>query len=115
MTANGILQIGVFAVVLLLLTKPLGAYMAKVFAGERTWMHRVLRPVEAAVYKLCGIDENHEQRWTQYARGVLVLSAVSIVFTYLLLRLQQWFPLNPQGLGNVGTDLAFNTDARSTR
>ena len=111
MTANGILQIGVFAVVLLLLTKPLGAYMAKVFAGERTWMHRVLRPVEAAVYKLCGIDENHEQRWTQYAGGVLVLSAVSIVFTYLLLRLQQWFPLNPQGLGNVGTDLAFNTAA----
>jgi K+-transporting ATPase ATPase A chain len=85
--------------------------MAKVFAGERTWMHRVLRPLETVIYKLCGIDENHEQRWTQYAGGVLVLSAVSIVFTYLLLRLQQWFPLNPQGLGNVGTDLSFNTAA----
>jgi K+-transporting ATPase ATPase A chain len=111
MTANGILQIGLFVLVLLLLTKPLGAFMAKVFAGERTWMHRVLRPLEAATYKLCGIDENHEQRWTQYAGGVLALSAVSIVFTYLLLRLQQWFPLNPQGLPNVGTDLAFNTAA----
>jgi K+-transporting ATPase ATPase A chain len=83
--------------------------MAKVFEGERTWMHRVLRPVETVIYKLCGIDENHEQRWTQYAGGVLVFSAVSIVFTYVILRLQQWFPLNPQGLGNVGTDLAFNT------
>ena len=109
MTGNGLLQIALYVAVLLLLTKPIGAFMAKVFAGERTWMHRVLRPVEAAIYKLCGIDENSEQRWTQYAGGVLVLSAVSIVFTYLILRLQQWFPLNPQGLGNVGTDLAFNT------
>jgi K+-transporting ATPase ATPase A chain len=111
MTGNGLLQIALYLAVLILLTKPLGAFMAKVFAGERTWMHRVLRPLETAIYKLCGIDENHEQRWTQYAGGVLVLSAVSIVFTYLLLRLQQWFPLNPQGLGNVGTDLSFNTAA----
>jgi K+-transporting ATPase ATPase A chain len=111
MTGNGLLQIALYLAVLILLTKPLGAFMAKVFAGERTWMHRVLRPLETVIYKLCGIDENHEQRWTQYAGGVLVLSAVSIVFTYLLLRLQQWFPLNPQGLGNVGTDLSFNTAA----
>jgi K+-transporting ATPase ATPase A chain len=111
MTGNGLLQIALYLAVLILLTKPLGAFMAKVFAGERTWMHRVLRPLETAIYKLCGIDENHEQRWTQYAGGVLVRSAVSIVFTYLLLRLQQWFPLNPQGLGNVGTDLSFNTAA----
>ena len=109
MTGNGLLQIALYVAVLLLLTKPIGAYMAKVFEGERTWMHRVLRPVETVIYKLCGIDENHEQRWTQYAGGVLVFSAVSIVFTYVILRLQQWFPLNPQGLGNVGTDLAFNT------
>jgi K+-transporting ATPase ATPase A chain len=87
----------------------MGAFMAKVLAGERTWMHPVLRPLEAGVYKLCGIDEKEEQRWTQYAGGVLVFSAVSIVFTYVLLRLQQWFPLNPQGLANVGTDLSFNT------
>jgi K+-transporting ATPase ATPase A chain len=111
MTGNGLLQIALYVAILIMLTKPMGAFMAKVFAGERTWMHRPLRPLETAIYKLCGIDENHEQRWTQYAGGVLVLSAVSIVFTYLLLRLQQWFPLNPQGLGNVGTDLAFNTAA----
>ena len=114
MTANGILQIGLYVLVLLLLTKPIGAFMAKVFAGERTWMHRILRPLEAVIYKLCGIDETHEQRWTQYAGGVLVFSAVSLVFTYLLLRLQQWFPLNPQGLPNVGADLAFNTAASFT-
>src|ERR1019366_3588023 len=114
MTGNGILQIGLYVLVLVLITKPLGAFMAKVFAGERTWMHRVLRPVEAAVYKLCGIDENEEQHWTKYAGGVLVISLVSLLFTYVLLRLQQWFPLNPQGLANVGTDLSFNPAASFT-
>src|SRR6266702_4505739 len=114
MTGNGILQIAAFFLVLLALTKPLGAYMAKVFAGERTWMHRVLRPVEAAIYKICGIDENGEQHWTRYAGGVLVFSLVSLLFTYGLQRLQQWFGLNPAGLGNVAPDLAFNTAASFT-
>jgi potassium-transporting ATPase potassium-binding subunit len=109
MTGNGILQILLFFLVLVALTKPMGAYMAKVFGGERTWMHRLLRPLEAAVYKVCGIDENGEQHWTRYAGNVLIFSAVSILFTYVLLRIQQWLPLNPQGLGNVGQDLAFNT------
>jgi potassium-transporting ATPase potassium-binding subunit len=109
MTANGLLQIALFFVVLLALTKPLGAYMAKVFAGERTWMHRLLRPVEAALYKICGIDESAEQHWTRYAAGVMVFSLVSILFTYILLRIQKWLPLNPQALGNVGQDLSFNT------
>ena len=114
MTANGLLQIAIYFLVILALTKPLGAYMAKVFAGERTFLHRLLRPLEAAVYKLCGIDENGEQHWTRYAGGVLVFSLVSLLFTYLLLRIQQWLPLNPQGLGNVGTGLAFNTAASFT-
>jgi K+-transporting ATPase ATPase A chain len=109
MTGNGILQIAVYFIVLVALTKPLGAYMAKVFAGERTWMHRVLRPIETAIYKICGIDENGEQHWTQYAGGVLVFSLVSLLLTYAVQRLQQWLPLNPQGLGNVGPDSAFNT------
>jgi len=109
MTGNGILQITLFFVVLLALTKPLGAYMAKVFAGERTALHRVLRPLEVGLYKLCGIDENGEQHWTIYAGSMLAFSLVSILFTYLLLRMQQWLPLNPQGLANVGTDLSFNT------
>ena len=109
MTGNGILQIALYFLVLLALTKPLGAYMAKVFAGERTFLHPVLRPLEAGLYKLCGIDENGEQHWTIYAGAMLAFSLVGILFSYLLLRVQQWLPLNPQGLANVGTDLAFNT------
>ena len=109
MTANGILQVLLYFLVVALLAKPVGAYMAKVFSGERTWMHRLLRPLESAVYRICGIDEAAEQHWTAYAGGVLVFSAVSLLLTYMLQRIQQWLPLNPQGLGNVGTDLAFNT------
>jgi len=109
MTTNGVLQIAVYFLVLVALTKPLGAYMAKVFAGERTWLHRILRPIEAATYRVCGIDENGEQHWTRYAGSALAFSLVSLLFTYALLRLQQWFGLNPAGLGNVGPDLAFNT------
>jgi K+-transporting ATPase ATPase A chain len=109
MTGDGILQIGLYFLVLVALTRPMGAYMAKVFAGERTWAHRFLRPVETTVYKLCGIDEKAEQRWTRYAGGLLLFSIASLLFTYLLQRVQQWLPLNPQGLGNVGPDLSFNT------
>jgi K+-transporting ATPase ATPase A chain len=109
MTANGILQIALFFVVLLALTKPLGAFMAKVFSGERTFLHPVLRPLEVGLYRLCGIDENGEQHWTRYAGSMLAFSLVGIVFSYILLRLQQWFPLNPQGLANISPDLSFNT------
>src|ERR1700722_16834761 len=111
MSVSGILLIVVFIVVITALTAPLGAYMAKVFAGERTWAHKLLRPLEVAIYKLCGINEAAEQHWTCYAGGVLAFSVVSMLLTYLILRLQQWFPLNPQGLGNVGQALAFNTTA----
>ncbi len=114
MTANGVFQILLFTAVVLALAKPMGAFMAKVFAGERTWLHRVLRPVETAIYKLCGIDEAAEQHWTRYAGSLLMFSAVSLLFTYLILRLQQWFPLNPQGLGNVAADLGWNTAASFT-
>jgi potassium-transporting ATPase potassium-binding subunit len=108
MTA-GIFQIALYFLVIAAITKPMGAYMAKVFAGERTFLHRVLRPLEAAIYKLCGVEESAEQRWTQYAGSMLVFSIVSLLFTYLLMRVQQWLPLNPQGLANVGPDLSFNT------
>ena len=109
MTANGILQIALYFLVLLALTKPLGAFMAKVFSGERTFLHPVLRPLEVGLYKLCGIQEDGEQHWTIYAGSMLAFSLVGIVFSYILLRLQQWFPLNPQGLANLGPDLSFNT------
>src|ERR1700679_3847209 len=111
MSTSGILLILVFIAVIAALTVPLGSYMAKVFAGERTWPHKLLRPLEAAIYKLCGINEAAEQHWTGYAGGVLAFSLVSMLLTYLILRLQQWFPWNPQGLGNVGQALAFNTSA----
>jgi K+-transporting ATPase ATPase A chain len=114
MTANGVLQILLFTAVIIALAKPMGAFMAKVFAGERTWLHSVLRPVETAIYKLCGIDEAAEQPWTRYAGSLLIFSLVSLLFTYLILRLQQWFPLNPQGLGNVGEHLSWNTAASFT-
>lgn len=114
MTGNGLLQIALYFLVLLALAKPLGLYMTKVFAGERTWLHRVLRPVETAIYKVCGIDETAEQRWTRYVGGLLVFSVVSLLFTYLLLRVQKWLPLNPQGLGNLAPDLSFNTAASFT-
>ncbi len=109
MSGSGILLILVFIAVIAALTAPLGAYMAKVFTGERTWAHKLLRPLEVAIYKLCGIDESAEQHWTCYAGGVLAFSIVSLLLTYLIMRLQQWFPLNPQGLGNVASGLAFNT------
>jgi K+-transporting ATPase ATPase A chain len=114
MTGNGILQILLFTVVVLALAKPMGSFMARVFNGERTWLHRLLRPVETTLYKLCGIDESIEQSWSRYAGSVLIFSAVSLLLTYLILRLQQWFPWNPQGLGNVPADLSWNTAASFT-
>jgi K+-transporting ATPase ATPase A chain len=114
MTPNGIFQILLFTAVIIALAKPIGAFMAKVFAGERTWLHRIFRPVETTIYKLCGIDETAEQHWTRYAGSVLAFSAVSLLFTYLILRLQQWFPWNPAGLANVGEHLSWNTAASFT-
>jgi len=105
MTANGLFQIGLFLLVVLALAKPMGLYMARAFAGELTWLRRA----ERTVYRICGIDEAAEQDWMHYAGSLLMFSVVSILFTYAILRLQQWFPWNPQGLGNVGADLSFNT------
>jgi len=104
-TANGMAQIGLFLAVVLLLAKPAGWYMARVFSGQMPW----LRKVEKAIYRLCSVDESAEQSWVRYAGSLLAFSLVGIVVTYLILRLQQWFPWNPQGLGNVGPDLSFNT------
>ncbi|MBZ5575284.1 MAG: potassium-transporting ATPase subunit KdpA [Acidobacteriia bacterium] len=109
MTANGIFQIALYFLVLLALTKPLGLYMTKVFQGERTWVHRLLRPFEVALYKLCGIDETAEQHWTRYAGGILLFSIATLLVTYLVQRIQQWLPWNPQGLGPASPDLSFNT------
>jgi K+-transporting ATPase ATPase A chain len=107
----GLLQIGLYFLVLLLLTKPLGAFMARVFNGERTFLHPVMRPLEKLIYRLSGVREDVEQRWTQYTGALLAFSFFSFLFAYLLQRLQGMLPLNPMGFGTkqATPDLSFNT------
>ncbi len=111
MTGMGILQIAVFFGVVLLLTKPAGLFMARVFQGERTFLYPVIRPLERLVYRLCGIQEDAEQRWTLYAGGMLAFSVFCFLFVYALQRLQGLLPFNPQGFGGklISPDLAYNT------
>jgi K+-transporting ATPase ATPase A chain len=105
----GIVQIVLFLAALLALTKPLGIYMARVFAGERTWLSPVLGPIERVIYRVCGVDPVAEQRWTAYAVGMLLFNVAGLLLLYLILRLQNVLPLNPQGLDALKPDLAFNT------
>jgi K+-transporting ATPase ATPase A chain len=114
MTPNGWLQILLFFAVILLITKPVGIFMAKVFSRERTFLDPVMQPVERLLYKLTRVDENHEMRWTEYSVAMLLFSAVSMLVLYLLERAQQWLPLNPQKLAAVPPDLAWNTAASFT-
>ena len=114
MTANGFLQLALFLAVLLAVTKPLGVYMARLFAGEKVWTTRLLGPVERAIYRLCGIDPTVEQRWTAYTASMLVFSAAGMLLLYALERLQGVLPLNPQGLAGVPPALAWNTAASFT-
>ena len=111
MTSIGILQILVFFGLILAVTKPVGLFMSRVFQGERTFLHPVLRPVEVLVYKLCGVREDQEQRWTAYTASLLALSFFAFLFPYALMRLQGLLPLNPQGFGanQVSPDQSFNT------
>jgi K+-transporting ATPase ATPase A chain len=87
----------------------LGGYMVKVFNGERVFMSRVMRPVERGFYRVSGIDEEQEQSWKGYLVGVLLISIISLVFTYVILRIQDHLPLNPAGQASVPGDLSFNT------
>ncbi|HMI50153.1 MAG TPA: potassium-transporting ATPase subunit KdpA [Candidatus Saccharimonadales bacterium] len=114
MTANGLLQIGLFLVVIFLVTKPLGAFMARVFNREKTFLDPILRPVERLLYRVTGIDEKHEMRWTEYAVALMLFSGVSMAALYLIERTQKWLPLNPQKLANVDPALAFGTAASFT-
>src|SRR5437773_335831 len=99
MTANGILQILLYFVLILLVTRPMGAYMARVFEGERTWLDPICKPVERLFYKLFGVDEKQDMKWTTYAFAMLMFSVVGLVLTYALLRLQHLLPFNPQHFG----------------
>jgi K+-transporting ATPase ATPase A chain len=115
MTANGWLQIIVFLLLILAVTKPLGVYMARVFSRERTFMDPVLCPMERLLYRVTGVDEDHEMRWTEYAAAMLLFSLVSMLVLYLMQRLQGYLPFNPQKLGAVSPPaLAFNTAASFT-
>ena len=109
MTINGLLQIGLYLVVLIALVKPLGWYMARVYQGQSIGLDRVLRPVERLFYWASGIREDEEMDWKGYAVALLLFSAVDLLFLYMLLRLQHLLPLNPQGFGPMSPDLAFHT------
>jgi potassium-transporting ATPase potassium-binding subunit len=109
MTAIGWLQIALFAGIIGLMTRPLGGYLRRVYAGEKTFLGLTLRPLENALYRLAGIKPEVEQGWFQYAVSFLLFHALAIISLYALLRLQAVLPLNPQDLPNVAPDLALNT------
>jgi len=114
MSVNGWLQFAIYCVVLLATVRPVGIYMARVLEGERTWLDPIFRPIERLLYKLCGVNAKAEMNWRQYAFAMLGFSAVSMLLTYAIERLQAFLPFNPQHLPNVATDLAWNTAASFT-
>jgi len=109
MTTNGILQLSVFLVVLVLLAKPLGTFIARVFQRERTFLDLVLGPLERFIYRLSGIKPDVEMDWKANAIAMLVFNFMGLIVVYALQRLQQFLPLNPQGLAAVTPDSSFNT------
>jgi len=114
MTLNGWFQILFFSAAVLLVTKPAGIFMARVFSGERTFLDPVLRPVERLIYRLTWVDEQHEMRWTEYSASMLLFSGVSMLLLYLIQRTQHLLPFNPQKFAAVPAELAFNTAASFT-
>jgi K+-transporting ATPase ATPase A chain len=114
MTVNGWFQIALFLAVVLAVTAPLGRFMTRVFNREPTWLDPVCRPVERLIYRLTTVDEAREMRWTEYTVAMLLFSVVSLLVLYMMQRVQQWLPWNPQGFAAVPPDLAFNTAASFT-
>jgi len=109
MTIVGWLQAALVFALVCVLVKPLGVYMARVFSGERVFLSPVLSPVERGLYRICRIDAEREMGWKTYAFAVVAFSLVSLIYLYVLLRVQAFLPLNPQGFGNLAPDLAWNT------
>src|SRR5215831_10188719 len=99
MTSIGVLNVVVYFLLILAVTKPIGVFMSKLFEGERTFLHPLLRPLEKLTYRLCGISEDSEQRWTQYAASLIAFSLISFIFAYFIQRLQRFLPLNPMHFG----------------
>jgi potassium-transporting ATPase potassium-binding subunit len=108
-TIFGYAQIGLYLLVLLLLVKPLGGYMTRVYQGERVFLSPVSRPVESFVYRIVGVHAEEEMNWKHYAVVMLLFNLAGLLLLYGFLRLQQFIPLNPQGLAAVSPDLSFNT------
>jgi len=111
MTINGWIQILVYCAILLLLVKPLGGYMYRVFSGDRTFLSPVLVPIERGLYRLAGTSDREEQHWAVYATGMLLFNLAGLLVLYALQRLQGVLPYNPAGMTAVDPELAFNTAA----
>src|SRR5205814_2156505 len=109
MTANGILQLIFYVVVLIALAKPLGAYMARVYENKQVALDRVLGPIERLIYRACGVRITDEMGWKQYAIAMLLFNFLGLIVVYGLQRLQGALPLNPQGMAAVTPDSSFNT------
>lgn len=109
MTLNGWLQILLYCGIIIVLVKPLGGYMTRVFSGERTFLSPVLVPVERGLYALAGTSEREEQHWTSYALSMLMFNLLGVLVLYALMRLQAVLPYNPAGMAAVGPELSFNT------
>src|SRR5580693_2216668 len=109
MTVIGWIQIILFCAIVVALVKPLGWYMTRVFNGERTFLSPVLRPVEAGIYWIGGVDEKREQHWLTYAVAMLLFHVGGFLILYALMRLQAWLPFNPAEQSAVAEGLSFNT------
>jgi potassium-transporting ATPase potassium-binding subunit len=114
MSANGWFQFALFSLILVAVARPVGLYLTRVLEGQRTWLDPIFRPVERLLYRLTGVNADREMNWREYAFAMLGFSAVSMVVTYAIERLQAVLPWNPQHLAAVGTDLAWNTAASFT-
>src|SRR5215471_17225672 len=110
MQASGWIQFVIYIVALALITKPMGLYLLRVLdVNGKTWLDPVLRPLERGTYRVMGVDAHKEHDWKQYTFAMLLFSLVGCLFTYAILRLQYYLPLNPQKLTGVSPDLSFNT------
>ena len=109
MTGKNALEILVYLAIIVALTPILGAYMKRVFSGERTWLDTILRPVERGIYKVCGVDASRDQTWVDWTVTMLIVNAASLVILYAMQRLQQFLPFNPNGFGAVSPDSSWNT------
>ena len=108
-SGRDLLQVALFLAILLVTAQPLGRYIARALAGERTFLTPVLGPLERGIYRLSGIDPAVDQRWTGYAVSLLLFNLLGLLLTYLIFKTQQWLPWNDQGFGPLSADLAFNT------